>query len=165
MSQSKRLRILFLCTGNSARSQIAEALVTARRDPRLDAGSAGTRPAQEVNAFAIAELQRRGIDWSSAKPKKVEEVLDDNWDIVITVCDAAREACPILPGQPSTAHWGVPDPALVEGDEQTKQRAFRDAALVLARRVDLLMALPLEKLEAFALERHLRDIGRAGGDV
>ena len=105
------LRLLFLCTGNSARSQIAEALLNARRDPRIEAGSAGTFPATVVNPHAIAVLRSYGIDAASARPKTIEDVSGQRWDIVITVCDSARESCPVFPGTPVMAHWGIPDPA------------------------------------------------------
>lgn len=156
------MRVLFLCTGNSARSQIAEALLTTKRDPRLEAGSAGTAPAPRVNPFAIEELKRRGIDWSHARPRTVDDAMKERWDIVITVCDSARESCPVFPGRPVTAHWGVPDPAAVIGDDLTRRRAFQEAALVLGRRIDLLVALPLERLEALALSQKLKAIGREG---
>jgi protein-tyrosine-phosphatase len=156
------LKVLFLCTGNSARSQIAEAMLEAKHDARLKGGSAGTAPAPRVNPFALEELERRGISWSHARPKTVDAVMNERWDIVITVCDNARESCPVFPGQPVTAHWGVADPAAVEGDDDTKRRAFRDAAILLARRLDLLVALPLERLEALALSKKLGEIGELG---
>ena len=155
----RRLRVLFLCTRNSARSQIAEALLNARRNTRLEAASAGAEPADQVHPIALAELARRGIDWSSARPRSVDEVSDEEWDMVITVCDRARESCPALPGKPVTAHWGIPDPAAVDGDDHTRQHAFSDAALMLGRRIDLLLALPFESLERMALEYRLRQIG------
>jgi protein-tyrosine-phosphatase len=155
------LRVLFLCTQNSARSQIAEALLNARRDPRVTAASAGTRPAAQVNPFAAEVLRELDIEHRGARPKSIDEVLDDPWDIVITVCDSARESCPVFPGRPITAHWGVPDPAEAEGDEEAKRRAFRDAAMTLGRRIDLLLALPMEKLEGLALEGRVRGIGES----
>jgi arsenate reductase len=141
---------------------MAEALLVAHRDARVAAGSAGTRPAERVHPYAVAELERRGIDWSQARPKHVDQVLGDGWDIVITVCDSARETCPVLPGNPVTAHWGVADPAPVRGDEAQQRRAFWDAAQLLGRRIELLLSLPIEKLEALALQRTLREIGTRG---
>jgi len=159
---SKRLRVLFLCTQNSARSQIAEALLRSRGDPRLVVASAGTQPGDRVNPLAVEILSERGIDWSSARPKAIEDLAGERWDLVITVCDRARESCPVFPGRPMTAHWGVPDPAAVVGDDATRRRAFRDAAQILGRRIDLMAALPFHELEALALEQRLRAIGREG---
>jgi protein-tyrosine-phosphatase len=156
------LRVLFLCTQNSARSQIAEAILNGRRDPRVVAGSAGTRPADQVNPYALEYLRGRGYDTSSARPKTIDDVASDRWDLVITVCDSAREECPILPGRPSTAHWGVPDPAAMEGDDDSKRRAFVKTARVLGRRIDLMLSLPLEKLQTLALQEKVREIGLQG---
>jgi arsenate reductase len=164
VNTQRRLNVLFVCTANSARSQIAESLMRSRRDPRIDAGSAGTHPAPRVNPFAVEVLSEYGIDASAARPKTIEDVSDRRWDIVITVCDSARESCPLFPGQPALAHWGIEDPAAVQGDEETKRRAFREAARILNRRIELMLALPLEKLEALALETELRRIGTAARD-
>ena len=153
------LRVLFLCTQNSARSQIAEALLQARGDPRIVVGSAGTNPGPRVQPGAVQVLAHRGIDWSQARPKSIDEIASERWDLIITVCDNARESCPTLPGHPSTAHWGVPDPAAVTGDEATVRRAYQNTAIVLGRRIDLLLALPFEQLERLAFERKVRAIG------
>jgi arsenate reductase len=148
-------RILFLCTGNSARSQIAEALVTHKASDRFEAASAGSKPAPQVNPFAIEVLSEVGIDWSGRSPKSVDAVLGQPWDIVITVCDRAKEACPIFPGRPATAHWGMEDPAEVGGSTEEKRGAFSRTRQLLARRIDLLLALPLEKIDRLSLERRL----------
>jgi arsenate reductase (thioredoxin) len=153
--------VLFLCTRNSARSQIAEAILRQRHDPRVEVHSAGTFPGEHVHPAAIAELTRRGIDTSSLKPKDMGAFDDVCWDIVITVCDSARESCPTIPGRPALVHWGMPDPSEVVGDPPTVEKAFRDCAMALSRRIDLMLALPLEKLEALALEQRLSEI--AGG--
>jgi arsenate reductase len=160
MNASSVLRVLFLCTGNSARSQIAEALLGARSKGRFIVASAGTEPAAEVNPLAIEELRSRGIDWSGARPKRIDELIDQDWDIVITVCDNARENCPIIPGQPASAHWGIPDPAAIVGDELARRRAFREAAVTLGRRIDLMVSLPLESLARLAISRELEKIAR-----
>lgn len=157
----RKLRLLFVCTENSARSQIAEALLGVRRGSRLEVGSAGTAPAAAVHEHALAVLERRGIDWSRARPKSLDAVAGEPWDIVVTVCDRAREACPAVPGRPVTVHWGIPDPAAVEGDEAARLKAFDEAALMLGHRIDLLLALPLEKLEKIALEQALQDIAKS----
>ena len=152
-------RILILCTGNSARSQIAEALFTHKAGARFQAASAGSKPAPRVNPYAIQVLKEVGIDWSGRAPKGLEGLGQDQWDFVITVCDRAKEACPIFPGKPVVAHWGMPDPAGMEGTEEAKLRGFRDTLMVLARRIDLFLALPAEKLDHLRLEQRVRDIG------
>ena len=156
-----RFRILILCTGNSARSQIAEALLARRGADRFEVASAGSRPAAQVNPFAIRVLAEAGIDWSGRTPKGLDGLEGQQWDFVITVCDRAKEACPIFPGQPILGHWGMPDPAEVEGDDTRKLRAFRETFTALSRRVDLLLALPMEKLDRLGLEQEIRDIGTA----
>jgi arsenate reductase len=153
------LRVLFLCTGNSARSQIAEALLNRRSAGRFLAESAGSRPAARVNPWAIRVLKEAGIDWAGHAPRSVDDLSNEAWDIVITVCDKAKESCPIFPGQPVLAHWGMNDPAEVEGGEEAKLRAFRDAYALISRRLDLMLALPFEKLERMALEKRIRKIG------
>ena len=155
-------RVLFLCTGNSARSQIAEALLDWKGKGRFEAHSAGSRPAAQVNPFAIEVLREHGISWAGHAPRSVDGLEREHWDFVVTVCDRAKEACPIFPGQPILAHWGMPDPAEVDGDRATKQAAFRDAFVLLSRRIDLLLALPLEKLEQLGRQARLRAIGAAG---
>lgn len=153
------LSILFLCTGNSARSQIAEALLATRSKGRFRVGSAGVRPAPAVNPFAVETLRERGIDWTGHAPKTIDAIESQRWDFVITVCDNAKESCPIFPGQPVFAHWGMPDPAEVPGDDAKIREAFRLTTLLLARRIDLLLSLPLETLERRAQEARLRAIG------
>jgi len=135
-------RVLFVCTGNSARSQIAEAILNARAKGRLEATSAGSRPAERVNPYALDVLREFGIPWSGHAPRSVDALEREHWDAVVTVCDRAKESCPIFPGQPLLAHWSIPDPAEVAGDEAAKRAAFRTAFLDLSRRIDLLLALP-----------------------
>lgn len=156
---SRRFRVLVLCTGNSARSQIAEALLARKGAGRFEVVSAGSRPAPRVNPFAVRVLAEAGIPWEGKTPKGLEGLDQQQWDFVITVCDRAKEACPIFPGTPILAHWGMPDPAEVEGDDEAKLRAFRDTMMVLGRRIDLLLALPIEKLERLTIEREVRRIG------
>lgn len=157
--EPRPLRILILCTGNSARSQIAEALFAAKGRGRFQAASAGSRPAARVNPFAIQVLAEAGIDWTGRTPRGLDGLEREPWDFVITVCDRAKESCPYFPGQPVLAHWGMPDPAEVEGPDEQKLQAFRDTLIALSRRIELLLALPLEKLERLALEHRVRDIG------
>ena len=156
------LRVLFLCTGNSARSQMAEAVLNWKGKGRFAAESAGSRPANRVNPLAIDTLRQYDIPSPSHAPRAIDGLEREPWDFLITVCDRAKESCPVFPGQPMLAHWGMPDPAEVEGDEVTRRAAFRDAFLLISRRIDLLLALPLEKLERLALEARLRAIGASG---
>lgn len=153
------LRVLILCTGNSARSQIAEALLATKGVGRFAAASAGSRPAERVNPFAVRVLAEAGIDWRGKRPRGMDGLETEPWDFVITVCDRAKESCPFFPGRPVLAHWGMPDPAEVQGSDEVKLAAFRDTLITLGRRIDLLLALPVEKLERLALERRVRDIG------
>jgi arsenate reductase (thioredoxin) len=139
-------RLLFLCTGNSARSQMAEALLNWKGKGRFDAASAGSRPATQVNPYALETLREYGIPWAGHPPRSVEGLEREPWDFVITVCDRAKESCPIFPGPTVLAHWGMPDPVDVEGDESTRRAAFRDAFLILSRRIDLLLALSPDQL-------------------
>ena len=138
---------------------MAEALLNWKGKGRFQAESAGSRPASRVNPLAIETLRQHDIPWHGCAPRAIDGLEREPWDFVITVCDRAKESCPIFPGQPMLAHWGMLDPAEVQGDEATKRAAFRDAFLLISRRIDLLLALPLEKLEGLPLEARLRAIG------
>ncbi|HDR9172984.1 TPA: arsenate reductase ArsC [Burkholderia vietnamiensis] len=160
----KRYNVLFICTGNSARSILSEGLMNQLGDGRFVAYSAGSHPKGEVNPFALRELARWHLPTEGYRSKSWDEFAAPDapaLDFDFTVCDkAAGEVCPIWPGQPITAHWGVPDPADVEGSDEQKQQAMHDAALTLKRRIDLLLSLPLTKLDNVALEKSVRDIGQ-----
>jgi arsenate reductase (thioredoxin) len=158
MTAAQPLGVLFMCTGNSARSQIAEAILSSKGRSRFRVGSAGTKPAPRVNPGAIDVLRDHGIDWNGHRPKTIDEIQHEPWDLVITVCDNARESCPVFPGHPAFAHWGMSDPADVE-PEEARARAFRETYQVLSRRIDLLLALPLEKLEQRLVELRVGEIG------
>lgn len=151
---------LFLCTGNSARSQMVEALLNQMGKGRIRAFSAGSRPASKVQPLALHLIEELGLPSEGLRPKSWDEFTTDDapkMDFVITVCDnAAGESCPVWPGHPALAHWGVPDPALTPDDP----KAFRTAWLTLRRRIELLLALPLESLDRLAREKHLRQIGQ-----
>ena len=157
--------VLFLCTGNSARSILAEAVLNHKGAGRFRAFSAGSRPNGTVNPFALALLQRMGISTEGLRSKGWDEFEQPGapvLDFVFTVCDnAAGEVCPIWPGQPLTAHWGVADPAAVEGSDLDKTNAFRDAYAILQRRIDLFTSLPLASLDRLAIHHELRAIGEA----
>lgn len=144
---------------------MAEAVLNVKGRDRFQAQSAGSHPAARVHPYTIETLGEYGIPWSGHPPRSAHGLEREPWDVVITVCDRAKESCPIFPGQPILAHWGMPDPAEVEGNEAAKRRAFRDAFVLISRRLDLLLALPWEKLEQLALEARVRAIGQtAGGD-
>jgi arsenate reductase len=155
-------RVLFLCTGNSARSQMAEAVLNRKGHARFEAHSAGSRPAERVNPLAIWALHEAAIEWRGHPPRGLEGLEREPWDFVITVCDRAREACPVFAGQPVLAHWGMPDPAAVIGTEAVQRAAFVEALTLISRRIDLLLALPVEKLEHLALTARVEAIGQSG---
>lgn len=144
---NKTKKVLILCTGNSARSVIGEYVLRAKGKGRFEVYSAGSKPTGRVNPFALWVLDKQfGIDARDARSKSWDEFKDVKFDFVITVCDNAKEACPYWPGQPVIAHWGSPDPAAVEGTDEQKQQAFKQVASQIARRVELLCALPDDKL-------------------
>ncbi len=143
-------RILALCTGNSARSQIAEALLATRGAGRVHAASAGARPVARVNPYAVEVLAAHGIAWDGRTPRHVDDFADERFDLVITVCDDAKDVCPYFPNAAAQAHWGLPDPADAATPDDAR-RAFAATYDALAARVDALLALPLETLDADAL--------------
>jgi arsenate reductase (thioredoxin) len=156
--------VLFLCTGNSARSIMAEAILNHRGKPGFAAYSAGSHPTGRVSPHALKVLKSAGLPTNRLRSKSWDEFARPAappMDFVFTVCDnAAREVCPVWPGQPMTAHWGVPDPAAVAGSREQIERAFRDAFVTLDRRVGLLLALPLASLDQLAIKRQIERIGR-----
>jgi protein-tyrosine-phosphatase len=156
--------VLFLCTGNSARSILAEAYLNSAGKGRFKAYSAGSKPGGQVNPFALELLQATRIDTAGLRSKSWDEFAKADapkMDFVFTVCDnAAAEPCPYWPGQPMTAHWGVPDPAAVEGSDEEKRRAFRQALSTLSARINLFINLPVDKLDRLALTKKLQEIGR-----
>ena len=162
--------VLFLCTGNSARSILAEAVMNhvASHDGRFKAYSAGSFPKSQPNPYALELLRKNHIATDELRSKSWDEFAAPGapkLDFVFTVCDqAAGEMCPIWPGQPVTAHWGVPDPAHVVGDEVTRRAAYRQAWLLLRKRIDLFLALPAERLASLDSRRALQEIGRVGAE-
>jgi protein-tyrosine-phosphatase len=147
MAEQKRQKILFLCTGNSARSILAEYLIKKICPDRFQAYSAGSNPSGKVNPLTLQVLrQQYGIDPEAARSKSWDEFKHAAFDIIITVCDQAKESCPIFPGQPHIAHWSIPDPAAVVGTDEQRLRAFRDAAQQIQRRLEFLCSFPTEKL-------------------
>ena len=162
----RQYNVLFLCTGNSARSILAESLLNHWGKGRFHGFSAGSFPKGQVHPLAIELLQRMNLPTEGLRSKSWDEFALPGAppiDLMVTVCDnAAGEACPVWPGGPATAHWGVDDPATVDGDEDTRRRAYLAAFAVLRRRVELLVALPLDKLDRLAAQREVRAIGSAG---
>ncbi len=155
---------LFLCTGNSARSILAESLLNNLGKGRFQAFSAGSHPAGQVNPFALELLEKNNFPTGELRSKPWDEFAQADaprLDFVITVCDkAAGEVCPVWPGQPMTAHWGVPDPVAVEGGDEVKRHAFVDVMNQLQRRVCMLVSLPFEKLDRMKLQQAVREIGK-----
>ena len=158
--ENKPYKFLFLCTGNSARSIFGEYFLRRLGGSRFEVFSAGSFPTGRVNPLAIQVLRDvYDIDASQARSKSWEEFKDIEFDFVVTVCDNARETCPLWPGQPIVAHWGSPDPAAVEGTESEKYRAFKEVAFQIHRRLQLFTSLPLEKLDRLKIAAAAREIG------
>ncbi|MDZ4253047.1 MAG: arsenate reductase ArsC [Sulfuritalea sp.] len=157
-------QVLFLCTGNSARSILAEAILTHVGKGRFRAFSAGSHPAGKVNPWALELLARQGLAVADLRSKSWDEFAAEgapHFDFVFTVCDnAAGEVCPVWPGQPMTAHWGIEDPAAVEGSDEEKRRAFSKAFAEMNRRIALFTSLPFAKLDAIAIKREIDQIGQ-----
>jgi arsenate reductase len=159
----KVYNVLFICTQNSVRSIMAEGLLNSLGRGHFVAYSAGSHPAGQVNPFALKTLERLRIPIDGYRSKDWDEFARPGapvMDFVFTVCDkAAGEVCPVWPGQPMTAHWGVPDPAAVKGSDEEKAKAFWDSAVILKRRLELMLALPLTSLDRLAIQREIKDIG------
>jgi arsenate reductase len=155
--------VLFLCTGNSARSIMAEAIMNYKGRPNFTAFSGGSRPSGAVRPEAIAELESAHLPTDGLRSKSWDEFAKPDapiLDFIFTVCDyAAKEVCPIWPGQPLTAHWGVPDPAAVRGTAEEIKRAYRDAFLTLERRIVLFLSLPLATIDKLAIKKEIDKIG------
>jgi len=156
--------VLFLCTGNSARSIMAEAILNYRGKPRFKAYSAGSHPTGKVRPEAIRELEAAHLPTADARSKSWDEFTGPGapqMDFVFTVCDnAAKEICPVWPGQPMTAHWGISDPAAVQGTPEEVQRAFREAFVALDRRIGLFLSLPIQSLDRLAIQTEIDRIGQ-----
>jgi protein-tyrosine-phosphatase len=167
--KTRPLSVLFLCTGNSARSIMAEALLNAMAPFRFKAYSAGSHPAGAVNPLALELLQKNRLPTVGLRSKSWDEFAAPGaprMDFVFTVCDsAAAESCPVWPGQPMTAHWGINDPVAAKGDDEARRRAFFRAYNELQTRLSILVSLPIEKLDRLALQRKLDEIGRIGRET
>jgi arsenate reductase (thioredoxin) len=161
---SQHFNVLFLCTGNSARSIMAEAILNGKGNPHFTAYSAGSLPSGIVRPEALKQLHAANLSTNGVRSKSWDEFSNADspeMNFVFTVCDsAAREVCPIWPGQPMTAHWGIPDPAAVTGTPEEIDRAFRDAFVTLGRRINLFVSLPLASLDSLAIKKEIDRIGR-----
>jgi arsenate reductase len=161
---SLHYNVLFLCTGNSARSILAEAILNQKGKPNFSAYSAGSYPSGRINPYALKQLELARLPVANLRSKSWDEFARPGapqMDFVFTVCDnAAKEVCPLWPGQPMTAHWGVPDPAVVTGSSEQIERAFRDTFVVLDRRIGLFLSLPLSSLDKLAIKKEIDGIGR-----
>src|SRR6188472_1682326 len=164
VSTKQPLNVLFLCTGNSARSQMAEVILNRLGAGKFRAFSAGSEPAGYVHPMALQMLRNAHYDTSGLRSKPWDELAAPSapeLDFVFTVCDnAAKEVCPVWPGQPMTAHWGMPDPAAVTGSPEQVARAYRDAFVALERRIGLFLSLPLASIDRLALKKELDNIGQ-----
>jgi arsenate reductase len=164
---SRHYNVLFLCTGNSARSIMAEGILNHRGGGMFTGYSAGSHPSGMVRPEALMQLELAGLSTAGVRSKSWDEFAGPDapkMDFVFTVCDnAAQETCPYWPGQPMTAHWGVPDPATVRGTPEEIERAFRDAFTILDRRIGLFLSLPLATLEQYAIQDEIDRIGREWG--
>jgi arsenate reductase (thioredoxin) len=164
MTDERVYNVLFLCTGNSARSILAEVLIEHWGKGRFTGYSAGSFPRGAVHPLALEELERHHLPTIGLRSKSWNEFSRSGapvMDFVFTVCDqAANEACPVWPGNPVTAHWGVPDPAAVDGAEAEQRKAFRAAYLALENRIKIFVALPIDKLDRLAIKRQVDEIGR-----
>jgi protein-tyrosine-phosphatase len=162
-AEKKPCNVLFLCTGNSARSILGEAILNDAGDPRFRAYSAGSRPAGRVNPHALELLASLGVATDELRSKSWDEFAEPGapaMDLVFTVCDsAANESCPVWPGHPVTAHWGIPDPAAVEGSEAQRRLAFAEAYRMLGNRIRLLRSLPVDSPDKLSLRKRLAEIG------
>jgi protein-tyrosine-phosphatase len=164
VSSNPPLNVLFLCTGNSARSIMAECILNRLGLGKFKAYSAGSQPKGEVNPHALAVLRKSNFDVSKLRSKSWDEFAATGapkLDFVFTVCDnAAKEVCPVWPGQPMTAHWGLPDPAAVEGSEAEQALAFADCFRMLYQRISIFVSLPFDKLSKLSLQKKLEEIGQ-----
>jgi arsenate reductase len=164
MNMQGRYNVLFLCTGNSARSILAEAIMNHKGKPNFSAFSAGSFPTGKVRSEALKQLETAHVPTAGLRSKSWDEFAKPGvpkLDFVFTVCDnAAKEVCPIWPGQPMTAHWGVPDPAAVAGSTEQVEKAFRDAFFMLDRRISLFLNLPLQALDKLAIKKEIDYIGQ-----
>jgi arsenate reductase len=152
-------KVLFLCTSNSARSQMAEAILNHRGGDRFTAYSAGSEPADKIHPLALKAMTDAGIDISGKRTKSMNEFINRDLDFIITLCDKMKENCPVFPGKPILAHWGLPDPADFDGGEAKKLQVFQRTMMEISQRISLFLNIPMEKLDRMAVEKKVREIG------
>lgn len=158
-------KVLFLCTGNSARSQMAEAIVNSMHGDKFIAYSAGTNPASQINPYAVKTMNLMGIDISDKHPKSMDAFANEEFDFIITLCNKGKEQCINFTGKPIFAHWGLPDPADFEGNEKDIMLKFNELLKFLNTRIGYFVNLPMEKLDRLALEMKTTEIGTASCDA
>ncbi|MBC8059688.1 MAG: arsenate reductase ArsC [Clostridiaceae bacterium] len=152
-------KVLFLCIKNSARSQMAEGILNSKAGDRFEAYSAGSKPSEYINRFAIKVMQEADVDLSEGMPELAEKYLDVNFDFVITLCDKMKEQCPHFPGDPIVAHWGMPDPDEFQGSDEEKLKEFRKTRNEIFNRIVLFISLPMEKLDRLSIVNGIKEIG------
>jgi protein-tyrosine-phosphatase len=166
LKEEKPYNVMFLCTGNSARSILAEAALNRLGRGRFRAFSAGSQPKGKIHPYALDLLRNQNFPVAEMRSKSWDEFTGPDapeLDFVFTLCDsAAAESCPVWPGQPMTAHWGMPDPAAAEGSEAVKRAAFADTMRMLANRIGIFVSLPMRSLDRLSLQRRIEDIGKTG---
>ena len=151
-------KVLFLCTQNSARSQMAEAILNDKGKGKFIAFSAGNQPADDINIYAKIVMKEMGIDISNYKPKSIQQFLNEEFDFIITLCDKAKNACPTLPNDAIYVHWGITDPRDFKGNEEETVNHFKKIRNELAKRINLFIALPIDKLDKVTLRKRLDEI-------
>lgn len=152
-------KVLFLCIKNSSRSQMAEAILNSKAGDRFQAYSAGSRPVDKINPYAVKVMEEVNVDISNQTPKLAEKYLNVNFDFVITLCDKMKEECPNFPGNPIVAHWGMPDSDVIQGNEEEKLKDFRKTRNEILKRIELFINLPMDKLDRIVMENMTKEIG------
>jgi protein-tyrosine-phosphatase len=161
--ETMKKKVLFLCSGNSARSIMAQELLRIRGGDKFEAFSAGTRPEREIHPMTVEALGEIGVSLDGRKPLYAADLADKQFDIILTLCDEAREECPVFPGHPIRGHWGMPDPAEAEGSEENRLQAFRRTLREIGNRIDLFVLLETDRMGHEELERLIGDIGDSCG--
>lgn len=152
-------KVLFLCTKNSARSKMAEAILNDKAGDKFIAYSCGSNPAKEINTYAVKAMEQIKLDIKDKKPESMEKYIEDDFDFVITLCDKMKEACPSFPGNPIVAHWGMQDPVDANGSEEDTMKMFAKTRNEIARRIELFISIPIDKLERLIIEKQVKEIG------
>ena len=154
-------KVLFLCIRNASRSQMAKAILNSKAGDRFIAYSAGSRPSEIINPYTIKVMNEVGVDISDTKPENIEKYIHEDFDFVITLCDKMKEECPIFPGNPITAHWGMDDPDVFVGNEENKLKTFKKTRNEISNRIELFINLTAKKLDRLSLQKGTREIGNS----